>query len=99
MDSILEADQADTFVFVRLEFLAVAEIVSAAFAFVLDDPLQAFLGANSADLNISFAPSITSVNVGSSVPVPEPSVIWLLLAGLPAAMLRSWRTRRATRSA
>lgn len=92
-DSVLEASQADTFVFARLEFLSVAEIANSVFALDLNDPLQAFLGADFADLSVSFSPSVATVSVGSAVSVPEPNVIWLLLAGLAATLL-SRRTRR-----
>lgn len=97
-DSVLEASQADTFVFARLEFLSVAEIANSVFALDLNDPRQTFLGANIADLSVSFSPSVATVSVGSPISVPEPSAIWLLLVGLATTLL-SRRTRRTPLSA
>jgi hypothetical protein len=95
---VLEASQADTFVFARLEFLSVAEIANSVFALDLNDPRQTFLGANIADLSVSFSPSVATVSVGSPISVPEPSAIGLLLVGLATTLL-SRRTRRTPLSA
>lgn len=94
-DNVLNINQVDNFLFARLEFRAIAEIISSPFSLITGDPSLAFLGADFLDLDIAFAPGVTTVSVGSSVAVPEPGTIWLLLAAMPALLIVSHlRSRR-----
>lgn len=90
LDTVLQDNQARNFVFARLEFLAVAASDNAIFALNINNPYQAFLGADLTDLAISFVPDFTSVQI--TTPIPEPSVFWLLLAGWLTAIFRSRQT-------
>lgn len=87
LDTVLQSNQASTFVFASFEFLAVAALDNTIFALNINNPYPAFLGADLTDLAISFEPNVTSVRISS--PIPEPSVFWLLLAGWLTVIFRS----------
>lgn len=96
---VLDMDQADSFVFLSLQFEALSPSSGAQFALLTSDPFILFGDSYFGELPVTYGNTAVQVAIthgGVVGNVPEPESIVLLLAGLVALGLGRQRLRRAT---
>lgn len=79
--SFLDTQQSDSFIFLSLDFLALAAAASTTVAINLSDPNLVFSDPIGGDLPIVILNSSVNFQVTGSNPVPSPGVLSLLLIG------------------
>lgn len=80
--SFLDMQQLDSFVFLSLDFLALAAAANTTVAIDLSDPNLVFSDPTGGDLPIIFRNSSVNFQVtGDSNPIPSPGVLSLLMIG------------------
>lgn len=81
-DSVLDAQQANEFIFLNLTFDVISNFVATEIAIDLADPNFLLLDSVFNDFNVSFESNSVSLRGGTSTPIPAPGTLSIILLGL-----------------